>query len=74
MVERNPVEERFVFFRVEPNELNMFRCIARYGYADVGNQEEEDTFKAMLVQKLEVEKELEVVNQCCREYASGRQV
>ncbi|CAN0923129.1 Potassium transporter 5 [Linum grandiflorum] len=48
---RVPIEERFLFRRVEPKELNMFRCVARYGYTDVRNQEEEP-FEAMLVEKL----------------------
>ncbi|KAF2308033.1 hypothetical protein GH714_034612 [Hevea brasiliensis] len=29
-----PVEERFLFLKVEPMELNVFRCVARYGYTD----------------------------------------
>ncbi|KAJ0038595.1 hypothetical protein Pint_23875 [Pistacia integerrima] len=33
-----------------PNELNVFRCVARYGYTDVRNEEE--SFERMLVQKL----------------------
>ncbi|CAN0923127.1 Potassium transporter 5 [Linum grandiflorum] len=74
-ISRVPIEERFLFRRVEPKELNMFRCVARYGYTDVRNQEEE-SFEAVLVEKLkefisesyldghgeEVEKEMEMVD------------
>ncbi|CAI0447565.1 unnamed protein product [Linum tenue] len=45
-----PSEERFLFRRVEPKGLNMFRCVARYGYTDVRNEEE--PFEGMLVEKL----------------------
>ncbi|XP_015891891.1 potassium transporter 5 [Ziziphus jujuba] len=44
------VEERFLFRRVEPRELNIFRCVARYGYTDVRNEEE--PFERILVEKL----------------------
>ncbi|KAL5762620.1 hypothetical protein ACOSP7_018884 [Xanthoceras sorbifolium] len=46
-----PLEERFIFRRVEPKELNVFRCIARYGYTDVQNKEKEH-FELMLIEKL----------------------
>ncbi|KAG2664040.1 hypothetical protein I3760_16G061400 [Carya illinoinensis] len=29
-----PLEDRFLFKRVEPRELSIFRCIVRYGYKD----------------------------------------
>ncbi|KAH8489205.1 hypothetical protein H0E87_024740 [Populus deltoides] len=45
-----PAEERFLFRRVEPKELNVFRCVARYGYTDVRNEQE--PFEGMLVEKL----------------------
>nr|AXA98691.1 high affinity potassium transporter [Ricinus communis] len=45
-----PVEERFLFRRVEPKELNVFRCVARYGYADVRNEQE--PFERILIEKL----------------------
>ncbi|XP_050237931.1 potassium transporter 5-like [Mercurialis annua] len=45
-----PVEERFLFRRVEPKELNVFRCVARYGYTDVRNEEE--PFERILIEKL----------------------
>ncbi|XP_012082710.1 potassium transporter 5 [Jatropha curcas] len=44
------VEERFLFRRVEPKELNVFRCVARYGYTDVRNEQE--PFERVLVEKL----------------------
>ncbi|WCJ21379.1 Potassium transporter family protein [Euphorbia peplus] len=43
-------EERFVFRRVEPKELNVFRCVARYGYTDVRNEKE--PFDGVLIEKL----------------------
>ncbi|KAJ4828492.1 hypothetical protein Tsubulata_012455 [Turnera subulata] len=43
-------EERFLFRRVEPKGLNMFRCVARYGYKDVRNEQE--PFERLLVEKL----------------------
>ncbi|KAF2298498.1 hypothetical protein GH714_023824 [Hevea brasiliensis] len=45
-----PVEERFLFRKVEPMELNVFRCVARYGYTDVRNENE--PFERMLIEKL----------------------
>ncbi|KAM6594356.1 hypothetical protein CsatA_002059 [Cannabis sativa] len=43
-------EERFLFRRLEPKELNMFRCVARYGYRD--SHKESEPFEKMLVDKL----------------------
>ncbi|KAJ0039234.1 hypothetical protein Pint_23880 [Pistacia integerrima] len=34
-ISKVPTEERFIFHRVAPNELNVFRCVVRYGYTDV---------------------------------------
>ncbi|XXG54904.1 hypothetical protein AAC387_Pa03g2672 [Persea americana] len=34
-----PPEERFLFRRVHPRELMVFRCIVRYGYMDLYNDE-----------------------------------
>ncbi|OAY49551.1 hypothetical protein MANES_05G065200v8 [Manihot esculenta] len=45
-----PAEERFLFRKVEPSELNVFRCVARYGYTDVRNENE--PFERMLIEKL----------------------
>ncbi|KAL5795543.1 hypothetical protein ACOSQ2_000363 [Xanthoceras sorbifolium] len=49
-VSKVPAEERFLFRRVQPKELNVFRCVARYGYTDVRNEEE--PFERILVEKL----------------------
>ncbi|XVE73280.1 hypothetical protein DITRI_Ditri11bG0104900 [Diplodiscus trichospermus] len=43
-------EERFLFRRAEPKELNVFRCIVRYGYTDIRN--EQDSFEWTLVERL----------------------
>ncbi|XP_028804196.1 potassium transporter 5 [Neltuma alba] len=43
-------EERFLFRRVEPKELNVFCCVARYGYTDVRNEKE--PFERLLVERL----------------------
>ncbi|XP_050369129.1 potassium transporter 5-like [Argentina anserina] len=44
------IEERFLFRRVEPKELNVFRCVARYGYRDLHNVQE--SFEELLIKKL----------------------
>ncbi|KAK2649387.1 hypothetical protein Ddye_016876 [Dipteronia dyeriana] len=49
-ISKVPPEERFLFRRVQPRELNVFRCVARYGYTDVRNEEE--PFERILVAKL----------------------
>ncbi|CAK7348266.1 unnamed protein product [Dovyalis caffra] len=49
-ISKVPAEERFLFRRVEPKELNVFRCVARYGYTDARNEHE--PFEIMLVEKL----------------------
>ncbi|XVF72576.1 hypothetical protein PTKIN_Ptkin12aG0132000 [Pterospermum kingtungense] len=43
-------EERFLFRRVEPKELNVFRCVVRYGYTDMRNERE--SFEWTLVERL----------------------
>ncbi|XVF21920.1 hypothetical protein REPUB_Repub12eG0130500 [Reevesia pubescens] len=43
-------EERFLFRRVEPRELNVFRCVVRYGYTDMRNEQE--SFEWTLVERL----------------------
>ncbi|KAJ4956847.1 hypothetical protein NE237_013630 [Protea cynaroides] len=45
-----PIEERFLFRRVEPHELNIFRCVVRYGYTDAHNEKE--TFEVTLIDRL----------------------
>ncbi|KAH7517112.1 hypothetical protein FEM48_Zijuj09G0027800 [Ziziphus jujuba var. spinosa] len=43
-------EERFLFRRVHPRDLNVYRCVARYGYTDMGK--DQHPFEVMLVEKL----------------------
>ncbi|BBH10391.1 K+ uptake permease 7 [Prunus dulcis] len=42
------LEEHFLFQIVEYKELNVFRCVARYGYTDVRNE----PFEGLLVENL----------------------
>ncbi|CAK9175963.1 unnamed protein product [Ilex paraguariensis] len=49
-ISKVPEEERFLFRRAQPNDLNVFRCIVRYGYTDIRNMEE--PFERMLVERL----------------------
>ncbi|XVF72579.1 hypothetical protein PTKIN_Ptkin12aG0132300 [Pterospermum kingtungense] len=49
-ISKVPVEERFLFRRVKPRELNVFRCAVRYGYTDVHN--ERDSFERTLLERL----------------------
>ncbi|KAA8549185.1 hypothetical protein F0562_000869 [Nyssa sinensis] len=49
-ISKVPVEERFLFRRIQPDELNLFRCVVRYGYTDVRNEQE--PFERMLVERL----------------------
>ena len=49
-ISKVPAEERFLFRQVEHEELCVFRCIARYGYTDVQNEEE--PFEHLLVKRL----------------------
>ena len=49
-ISKVPVEERFLFRRVEPRDQNMFRCVVRYGYIDV--RSEDEPFEKMLVERL----------------------
>ncbi|XP_065622666.1 probable potassium transporter 16 [Quercus suber] len=35
LINKVPVKELFLFHRVEPRELNVFRCVVRYGHIDV---------------------------------------
>ncbi|KAL3725432.1 hypothetical protein ACJRO7_030456 [Eucalyptus globulus] len=50
-ISKVPSEERFLFRRVEPKELNVFRCIVRYGYTDSRNEHDEP-FENLLFQRL----------------------
>lgn len=45
-----PVEERFLFRRVSPRDLYVFRCVVRYGYTDARNEDE--PFERILVERL----------------------
>ncbi|KAH9619116.1 hypothetical protein KSS87_012504 [Heliosperma pusillum] len=45
-----PPEERFLFRRVNPRELYVFRCVVRYGYTDGRNEVE--PFERLLVERL----------------------
>ena len=49
-VSKVPVEERFLFRRVQPKELNVFRCVVRYGYTDTRNEQE--PFEKIMVERL----------------------
>ena len=50
-ISKVPVEERFLFRRIQPNEVNVFRCVVRYGYTDVRNEQQEP-FERTLVERL----------------------
>ncbi|KAI8553722.1 hypothetical protein RHMOL_Rhmol05G0038600 [Rhododendron molle] len=58
-ISKVPMEERFLFRRVQPNELNIFRCVVRYGYTDSHNEQE--PFERILVGKLK-----EIIRDDCR--------
>ncbi|KAK3223868.1 hypothetical protein Dsin_010893 [Dipteronia sinensis] len=49
-VSKVPSEERFIFRRVEPRELNIFCCVTRYGYTDVPHKD--GSLESLLVEKL----------------------
>ncbi|PIN05371.1 hypothetical protein CDL12_22088 [Handroanthus impetiginosus] len=49
-ISRIPVEERFLFRRVQPKDLQVFRCVVRYGYNDVRNKKE--SFELLLMERL----------------------
>ncbi|KAI3460823.1 hypothetical protein Pfo_017486 [Paulownia fortunei] len=49
-ISKVPIEERFLFRRVQPKELQVFRCVVRYGYTDVRNEQE--PFENLLVERL----------------------
>ncbi|KAF8015068.1 hypothetical protein BT93_H0761 [Corymbia citriodora subsp. variegata] len=50
-ISKVPAEERFLFRRVEPQELNVFRCVVRYGYTDSRNEHDEP-FERLLFHRL----------------------
>ncbi|XP_047337151.1 potassium transporter 5-like [Impatiens glandulifera] len=49
-ISRVPPEERFLFRRINPRELSVFRCVVRYGYTDARNEDE--PFEKLLVERL----------------------
>lgn len=49
-ISKVPMEERFLFRRVNPGDLYVFRCVVRYGYTDV--RSEEEPFERLLVERL----------------------
>lgn len=50
-ISKVPLAERFIFCRVEPEELSVFRCVVRYGYRDSCNGAA-DHFEGTLIEKL----------------------
>lgn len=48
-ISKVPQDERFLFCRVEPRELAIFRCVVRYGYTDF---QERESFVGVLVDRL----------------------
>jgi KUP system potassium uptake protein len=62
-----PLEDRFLFRRVEPHGLGIFRCVVRYGYKE-GRTDEWESFKEMLVN------ELKEFIQKCDEESDGKEV
>lgn len=50
-ISKVPADERFLFRRVETEEFKVFRCVVRYGYTDIRN-EQEQPFETMLIEKL----------------------
>ncbi|KAG7025572.1 Potassium transporter 5, partial [Cucurbita argyrosperma subsp. argyrosperma] len=57
-ISKVPMEERFLFRRVEPRDINVFRCVVRYGYRDIIHEQE--SFERVLVERLKgfIEEEL----------------
>lgn len=49
-ISRVAPEERFLFRRVQTNDLYVFRCVVRYGYTDVRNEKE--SFEKILIERL----------------------
>ncbi|XP_076915868.1 potassium transporter 5-like [Bidens hawaiensis] len=49
-ISRVAPEERFLFRRVKPNGLYVFRCVVRYGYKDAHNEKE--SFENILFERL----------------------
>ncbi|GAB4829806.1 hypothetical protein Ancab_019460 [Ancistrocladus abbreviatus] len=49
-ISKIPPEERFLFRRVQPRELYVFRCVVRYGYTDI--HQEEEPFERLLIERV----------------------
>ncbi|KAK6915454.1 Potassium transporter [Dillenia turbinata] len=49
-ISKVPPDERFLFGRIEPYDLFIFRCVVRYGYNDA--RKERGSFQKMLVDRL----------------------
>lgn len=49
-ISKVPLDERFLFRRVKPNEMYVFRCVVRYGYTDSRNDNE--SFEKILIERL----------------------
>ncbi|KAG8387942.1 hypothetical protein BUALT_Bualt02G0073700 [Buddleja alternifolia] len=49
-ISKVPIEERFLLRRVQPKDLQVFRCVVCYGYNDVHNEQE--PFEILLSKKL----------------------
>ncbi|KAK6911430.1 Potassium transporter [Dillenia turbinata] len=49
-ISKVPQKERFLFNRLEPYDLSIFRCVVRYGYNDA--RKERESFEEMLVDHL----------------------
>ncbi|KAL8513461.1 hypothetical protein ACS0TY_012792 [Phlomoides rotata] len=47
-----PIEERFLFHRVNPKDLRVFRCVVLYGYMDA--RTEQVPFEQLLFERLKV--------------------
>ncbi|XP_051131517.1 potassium transporter 5-like [Andrographis paniculata] len=50
-ISKVPEEERFLLRRVQPRDLNLYRCVVRYGYNDARGIKE-DSFEKLLVDRL----------------------
>ncbi|KAI4319415.1 hypothetical protein MLD38_033014 [Melastoma candidum] len=52
-ISKIPQDERFLFRRVEPKDMNVFRCVVRYGYNDVRTTADSgEPFERTLVERL----------------------
>ncbi|MED6183189.1 hypothetical protein PIB30_035704 [Stylosanthes scabra] len=49
-ISKVPEEDRFLFNRIRSKEINVYRCVVRYGYTDLRNEHE--PFEVVLVRRL----------------------